>query len=71
MSVRLLAAPLVPVLLLALAPLLSGCESTQAKSARLQREGAQPTPPPNPAAGRKRGQNPISATQMQVPGRRD
>jgi hypothetical protein len=39
-SVRLLVGGL-PVLLLALAPLLSGCESTQAKSARLQREGAQ------------------------------
>ncbi|HKG39226.1 MAG TPA: hypothetical protein VKB25_09585 [Conexibacter sp.] len=40
MSVRLLVGGL-PALLLALTPLLSGCESTQAKSARLEREGAQ------------------------------
>ncbi|HEX7291989.1 MAG TPA: hypothetical protein VF250_12760 [Conexibacter sp.] len=40
MSMRLLAAPLLPLLVLALAPLLSGCESSQAKSARLEREGA-------------------------------
>lgn len=40
MSVRQLAAPLLPLLLIALAPLLSGCESSQAKSARLEREGA-------------------------------
>jgi hypothetical protein len=39
-SVRLLAAPLLPLLLVALAPLLSGCESSQAKSARLERAGA-------------------------------
>lgn len=39
MSVRLVA-PLLPLLLLGLAPLLSGCESTQAKSARLAREGS-------------------------------
>ena len=36
-SARLLAG--LPLLLLALAPLLSGCESTQAKSARLERDG--------------------------------
>lgn len=41
MSVRLLVASLAPLLLLVLAPLLSGCESTQAKSARLARAGSQ------------------------------
>jgi hypothetical protein len=39
-SFRLVAGSLLPLALLALAPLLSGCESTQAKSARLEREGA-------------------------------
>jgi hypothetical protein len=34
-----LAVPLLPLLSLAVVPLLSGCESTQAQSARLEREG--------------------------------